>query len=277
MELENSLRAIDRRIEALPYWDFARDVAPLNANYTSIFSDNYFGSFVGKGPNYTVLDGAFGKWYISTDNTGHGPVKWKNPYGFLRHPLSINKSPYMTRKGGAICGYSIGLGDPNMWNMCLNVGGSISDWTACVDSNIHGPAHSSIAGSWRSETQKYDSPYCAQWYGYISPPPTSVLQSTNSNSRYPYGTFINPYARDCFECPTCTMDQEAANCMCVPKDPKGMCGPLWTNLVSTNETASSLRKGTNVIAGNMVTLASPEVIQHLGDMGDPASSPNDPM
>ena len=194
----------------------------------------------------------------------------------MRHPLSMNKSPYVTRAGGAICGYQIGLGDPTMWNMCLNVGESISDWTACVDSNIHGPAHSSIAGSWRKEGQTSDSSYCAQWYGFIAPPQKAKLVQTNTNFRYPYGTFINPYALDCFECPTCDLSIDPSKCTCAPKDPNFQCGPLWTNLVGDISGSTNLRGGGNA-TDNMVTLSDPSVIQILGDVGDPAASPNDPM
>ena len=37
LELENSLLAIDHEIEALPYWDYRRDIPPLQGRFKSIF------------------------------------------------------------------------------------------------------------------------------------------------------------------------------------------------------------------------------------------------
>ena len=199
----------------------------------------------------------------------------------MRHPLSPNKSPYLTRKGGSICGFTLGLGDPKMWNECLNVGEHISDWTACVDSNIHGPVHSSISGSWRREGQDDDSPFCAQWYGYIAPPTPSSLIHPSIDPRYPYGTFVNPYSRGCFVCPVCDESQDSKGCMCAPGNDDSRCGPLWTNLVTGNDTITQstfLRKGTvQPSTTNTVELSDPAEIQILGDIGDPAASPNDPL
>lgn len=278
LELESAILAVDGTIEALPYWDFTRDVAPLNSNYTSIFSNQYFGSYVGQTPDYSVMDGEFAQWPILKDTNTHELLQYKNAYGYLRHPLSLNKSPYLTRRGGSICGYQIGLGNPQMWNMCLNSGESISDWTACVDANIHGPAHSSVAGSWRRDGQTSDSPYCAQWFGYIAPPSGAILVNRTKDSRYPFGTFINPYALNCFDCPTCDLTKNPNDCECTPHDPNGICGPLWTSLLSSKRNPS-LRSGTinGTDSVNVINLIDAGQIQILGDIGDPAASPNDPL
>ena len=276
LQLEISLRAVDSSIEALPYWDYAKDLPPLSRNYTSIFHEDYFGSYVGRSPDYAVINGKFAKWPIKK-----GHEKWKNPYGYMRHPLSPNKSPYLTRNGGSICGFTLGLGDPNMWNECLNVGEHISQWTACVDSNIHGRTHSSISGSWRREGQDHDSPFCAQWYGYIAPPTPSSLINQNTDPYYQYGTFISPYSMGCFDCPICDDSQGSDTCMCSPANKNSNCGPLWTNLVTGNDTITQgtfLRKGTvQHSTKNAATLSDLAGIQILGDIGDPAASPNDPL
>jgi hypothetical protein len=136
-----------------------------------------------------------------------------------------------------------------------------------LDANIHGPAHSSVAGSWRREGQTSDSPYCAQWYGFI-PPPTSATTDTNANDpnrRYAYGTFINPYALGCFQCPTCDIDRDPSDCMCKAKS---MCGPIWTKLRTGDSSTDD---------PNMASLAPPEFEQTQGDFGDIAGSPNDPL
>ena len=277
LELENSLRSIDGRIEALPYWDFTKDVLPLSSNYTSIFDDRYFGSSTGEAPDYSIMNGRFAKWPIKKNDK-----IWKNSYGYMRHPLSSNKSPYLTRKGGTVCGFSIGLGDPNMWDYCMGVGEHISEWTACVDSNIHGPAHSSIAGSWRREGQAMDSPHCTQWFGYIAPPANPTLVNHNMIPRYKFGSFVNPYSKGCFYCPTCDDSQSSDNCMCIPKNVDAECGPLWTNLAvrtsGSNGQQSFLRKSAAYLnSTNLIVLVDQSSIQIMGDLGDPAASPNDPM
>ena len=207
--------------------------------------------------------------------------RWKNPYDYMRHPLSPNKSLYLTRNGGSTCGFTLGLGDPNKWNECLNVGEHISQWTPCVDSNIHGRAHSSISGSWRREGQDHDSPFCAQWYGYIAPPTPSSLINQNTDPYYQCGTFISPYSMGCFDCPISDDSQGSDTCMCSPANKNLHCGPLWTNLLRGNDTITQgtfLRKGTvQPSTKNAATLSDLAGIQILGDIGDPAASPNDPL
>ena len=273
LELENSLLSIDARIEALPYWDYTRDVAPLSSRYTSIFNDKYFGSYTGQAPDYSVLDGRFARWPISRNGPSHGKHNWRNPYGFLRNPISINKSPYVTRNGGSVCGYPMAIGDPTMWDHCLKVGDSILDWAACVDSKVHGRAHSSIAGSWRRDGQSVDAANCAQWYGVIDPPSSAVWNYNlrGGNSPYPLGTFVSPYALGCFSCPTCELSVNPNSCMC---DYATSCGPLWSKL----RMSSTLRTGSRFIDTSLMSpLAPASVIGILGDIGDPAGSPNDPM
>ena len=195
----------------------------------------------------------------------------------MRHPLSVNNCPYVTRNGGTICGYKLGLGDSSMWDMCLQVGDNIMSWSSCVDSRIHGPAHTFIAGSWRRDGQIFDSPNCAQWFGFIGAPQSSTVSTgTNAkttviNALYPSGTFISPVALDCFSCPKCDATMNPNQCMCVPQP---LCGPLWTKL----RIGSSLRAGSRWIdTSSMTPLAPADGIQILGDLGDPSGSANDPM
>ena len=271
LTFENSLLAVDPLIEALPYWSYARDVTPLSNSYESIFSSNYMGSYIGKGSKYAVNDGKFALFPIS--NKTAGTIVTQSPYGYLRHPLSVNKSPYVTRKGGTICGYSINVGSTSAWTSCLGVGGSIMDWTSCVDGRVHGPAHSAIAGSWRRKSQFSDSDYCANWYGIIAAP-SNPLTSSSYNRPYQLGTFIHAHTAGCFSCPKCTMDKKPDECMCAVKSRP--CGPLWTNLVKLANT--NIVRGFNTNKNQYkVELTSASDIQVMGDFGDPAGSPNDPM
>jgi hypothetical protein len=228
----------------------------------SVFSLTYLGAYVGQPPDYIITDGPFAYWDISRDEQNHFADGWRirNVFGYLRHPLSLNKSPFLTRRGGHFCGFNISLGEPNMWNKCLRVGDNIRDWTLCVDQYVHGPAHASIAGSWRRPGQTFDSPYCAQWFGVVPPPSTLPTM----------GTFIHAAAHDCFDCPECPLDAENSlsnPCMCVPKS--SSCGPLWTGLVTSNSSRneSSLES----------FLVGAQEIQIVGDFGDLVASPNDPM
>jgi hypothetical protein len=46
LEFENSIREIDPQIEALPYWNYARDLTEFDLTSSeSIFSDKYLGMF----------------------------------------------------------------------------------------------------------------------------------------------------------------------------------------------------------------------------------------
>ena len=281
LKFENSLLAIDPSIKGMPYWDFARDMTPLSQHYPSAFSAKYFGSRIGQASDYAVVDGPFAKWTVPKNTNGHSNIH-TNPFGYIRHPLNPNKSPYFTRKGGTICGTQFGLGDPTMWDVCLQAGDKILDWNACIDAYIHGPAHSSIAGSWRQTGQKTDSLQCAQWFGFIAAP-QSPLTFSSKNSPYQLGTFIHPYALGCFSCPKCTQDKDPKDCMCQPKNP---CGPLFSNL-RTLPTSNPTNPGTKPSSGTpllrtsssayKINLVSADQIQILGDFGDPAGAPNDPM
>ena len=159
---ERSLRAVDPAINGLPYWDFRREES---GRYPSIFTNAFLGSPVGKGPGYAVTDGQFANWPTARGDDGDVPVKGAmvNPWGYNRHPQSLNSSPHLSRRGGQICGYNLGLGNAAMWPVCA-AAGDLLDWTSCVDANLHGATHSSVAGSWPQSPGQAASPLCAQWY-----------------------------------------------------------------------------------------------------------------
>ena len=79
----------------------------------------------------------------------------------------------------------------------------------------------------------------------------------------------------------CDDTQDSDVCMCAPADKNSQCGPLWTNLVTGNDTfiqGSFLRTGSvQPSTRNAATLSDLTGIQILGDIGDPAASPNDPL
>lgn len=182
--LENSLLAIDPTIRGLPYWDFSLDQNP-DSGVTSAFSDRYFGgsgdvslspnppstsslhltiplSFIPFQPTdgYTVTDGPFAYWPIADSSTlppeAHSLT---SVFGLLRHPLSINNNPYLTRRIGSLCGIQFDFGDASFYSKCSSLGANISEFRLCIDPTIHGPAHLAIGGSWQrdSQTGKKDS------------------------------------------------------------------------------------------------------------------------
>jgi hypothetical protein len=68
LKVERSLLAIDSDIEAMPYWDYAKDtntgVYFQTGNF--IFSNDYFGDYAGDPKqNYAVTNGLFAYWPIA--------------------------------------------------------------------------------------------------------------------------------------------------------------------------------------------------------------------
>ena len=118
----------------------------------------------------------------------------------------------------------------------------------------------SLGGSWKRDSQidQQDSIECTQWYGLIS----NTMNGANTPQSQ-RGSFINAYMADpaCFECPCCTVDMNADDCMCQlsASAKRDGCGPLWTSFKG---------RGT----GYNAKLADPTGIQKVGDMTDPIAS-----
>lgn len=158
-----------------------------------------------------------------------------------------------------MCSAHVGPGDASAWNSCL-AADNIIDYCKCVDPTLHSPLHSCVGGSWQLRSSSGSNPSCAQWYGHISPPNSQNLAPQD------IGSFINPYAANCFICPTPCDSPDRENlditkCMCIPKSLS--CGPLWSGLLNKND---SLYK---------IELTDPNNIECLGDFTDPVASPND--
>jgi len=86
LKYERSLLAVDPEIEAMPYWNMAFDA--VGGKYRDdltkyIFTDLYFGSYRGTGPNYEVIDGLFKYWPV---------VEWtRERFGNLSYLAPDNK------------------------------------------------------------------------------------------------------------------------------------------------------------------------------------------
>lgn len=169
LRFENSLLAIDPLIEGLPYWDAQRDNLATSTGYRSIFSDSYLGEIKGSALNsYQVRTGKFAYWPITivANSSDEDIVKYShpNPYGFLRHPLSINGSPYLSRNGLTLCGASMTTFSViSAWESCFTTTDIVS-YVTCIDTSLHAPAHVAVGGSWKRSPRQTDNTSCAQWY-----------------------------------------------------------------------------------------------------------------
>jgi hypothetical protein len=156
LEMENAILAVDPSIGAVPYWDWAIQDPPL-------FTDDYFGSAPGTGPNFQVADGRFPNWPVSVIT----PDIWRGQYlpyhnstttmGFTgttnsgRFRFSGNQNEFVTRYGKrpthdfdpSVCTTA----DVFPWrefNTCLDMG-SVRG-VNIIGTSIHGSPHSTIGG-----------------------------------------------------------------------------------------------------------------------------------
>jgi hypothetical protein len=69
LRFERSLLVVDPSIEALPYWDYAKDTSTGECFQNPscyIFSNDYFGGYYGSpNANYVVVDGLFANWPVA--------------------------------------------------------------------------------------------------------------------------------------------------------------------------------------------------------------------
>lgn len=88
LQFENSLLSIDPIIGALPYWNMALDSSTGKYRHDSqnyIFSDNFFGSFRGDvRDNFAVTNGKFAKWPIDIFNESRHGSKSNSNYQCLQ-------------------------------------------------------------------------------------------------------------------------------------------------------------------------------------------------
>lgn len=277
LELENALLAVDPLILGLPYWDFSLDM--LNTpSYPTVFSAEYFGSNGDPEQGYAVVDGPFSYWPIARDTLNFG-LNWSSPYGYLRHPVSVNPSPFLCRRIGSLCGRYFEFGDPNSYRLCSALGPDISQFRECTDPTLHGPAHLRLGGSWKRTSQRNakDSQNCAEWYGLIQPSvdPNDPSARADPNLQS-LGSFVSAHSSGCIVCDKtdfvkCGPRDNPDRCMCSLASPQpNSCGPLWTGLIDAELSG-------NAKSDYRVTLAPPKEIQIIGDFVDAACSPNDPI
>eukprot|EP00811_Abedinium_folium_P035303 NODE_8107_length_1522_cov_11.559140.p1 GENE.NODE_8107_length_1522_cov_11.559140~~NODE_8107_length_1522_cov_11.559140.p1 ORF type:complete len:487 (+),score=82.04 NODE_8107_length_1522_cov_11.559140:99-1463(+) len=248
LAFEESLRAVDPSIMALPYWDYRLDTHNP-AGRGSVFSDEMFGDFRGD-PNasYMVKNGRFADWPISDK-----PDKYHmrpSLYGFLRGPMSMNEAPNLTRHGGGLCDVHQSVGNVSMWGKCL-AKDNIRDWHYCLDLEVHGRAHFGVGGGWERYRNMPQDDSCFSFYGMIG----------NQIEGPGMGSYIYPLVRGCLACPKCIRNvTPPSECTCSCTRSNCTCDGIWT--------------GRPDLAQNII---EPKYVQVIGDHYDPISSPNDPI
>lgn len=253
-EFELSLAAVDANVTALPYWDYRPDAADPGRP-EGIFTPAMFGDWVGDAQNwYSVPNGRFAGWAVArNDGAGGAPrqaeTNVSSLFGYLRGPMSMNASPLFSRRGGEICGSYVGVGNASMWDGCL-AAGDIRDWHYCMDYAVHGMAHFGVGGGWpRYEGQPADAS-CFSFYGMVG----------DTQEGRGMGSYVYPIRAGCLDCPACVEGVTSlADCVCACAAPDCACAGLWTG-------APELE----------LTIVDPALVQVVGDMYDPISSPNDP-
>jgi hypothetical protein len=104
LALEQSLQAINPSL-ALPYWEYAYDSMTYD-DYTDspFFYDDWFGKASPGTSDYSLNTGRFANISMpdgtkySWDQSATGSLNpFKNPYGYMRTPWNMNKSPYFGR------------------------------------------------------------------------------------------------------------------------------------------------------------------------------------
>ena len=153
-EFERALQAIDPSL-SVPYWDYTQDAAMVRAAHGAaadasslweldVWGDEWFGS--AGGAAHTVEAGRFAFQTVTRDAN----ATVRNPYGYLRSPWNVNKSPYLTRVH-KFCERSYPL---DFWPSCathhnLTFDDAYDSWYTYVwqaSYAPHGPVHFMIGG-----------------------------------------------------------------------------------------------------------------------------------
>ena len=150
------IQAVDPRI-AVPYWDYTYDaylVDRKGGNISQIFDTELWSpSWFGHADDelHTITEGRWAYQQVSRNASAHV----KNPYGYLRAPWNVNKSPYVTRVH-KMCGATLEGANQHefKWPTCgshynLTFSDEYDSWYSYVwqaSYRPHGPVHLMIGG-----------------------------------------------------------------------------------------------------------------------------------
>ena len=166
LAVEESLLAIDERIEALPYWDYNLDLKLKDSSASTVWTDGFFGEFEGDADDgWQIRTGPWKDWLVDSGSWFTGPPRFDisrnatvhgvrgNAYGYLRGPTNQNPAARLTRRN-AICGSALpwfGGGVTNAtWSTCLAHDRYMAFY-GCFDAGLNGPhpfAHIWLGGAW---------------------------------------------------------------------------------------------------------------------------------
>ena len=161
-EFEMSVQSISPHI-AVPYWDYTYDwyianqtADPLATLWSlEVWQPTWFGTATGA--HSTIEEGRFA--YIKAARNDSAATT--SPYGYLRAPWNVNKSPYLTRHH-AFCGTSYSWQESSLvggesavttswpsckshWELTFNAS-TWYDWVWLASYAPHGPVHFMIGG-----------------------------------------------------------------------------------------------------------------------------------
>ena len=160
LEFEEVLLAINPSIEALPYWDIAEGFAEVLGD-----GELEFGSMVGTGEDYRVIDGYFGGWRINKLNQTLATVAGNDGYysGNAKGELRTERNNPRTN---GITRYPVCEG-PSLTKLDFNrcaalVSSSIDEYMECLSefrTPYHGSLHSE-AHMWLGSRVPPEDPSC---------------------------------------------------------------------------------------------------------------------
>ena len=191
-------------------------------------------------------------------------------WGQLRDPVQKEKSPLITRYGGAMCNYTNTYpGSDSTWNECLNttVYSNYAEFVSCFFNNVHAPAHVFVGGSHQPdvskeisvgkkkeswETASVNVSSCISWIGVVD-----VGNTSSGNIAVQH--YAQPYY-DCLFCPKCDISDPSHECeSCHLIDKEGECEIIQDGVTYTTNMNSAFNEYV------------------MGDFYDVATSFNDPF
>eukprot|EP00903_Cladosiphon_okamuranus_P010577 g10002.t1 len=156
---ERSLQMIDPAVP-LAYWDLTRETSELGASWTAseIFSDQMFGSAIGKASEHYRLEGDWfpgltslfdprDKFVNEKINPGH------NPWGFIDSKYSYERSGDVTRTA-SYCGMESELefSTCNVVKSCFEDNNNVNAWSTCMENGVLQGTHGMIGGAYDCST-----------------------------------------------------------------------------------------------------------------------------
>uniref|UniRef100_A0A0G4GTR9 Tyrosinase copper-binding domain-containing protein n=1 Tax=Chromera velia CCMP2878 TaxID=1169474 RepID=A0A0G4GTR9_9ALVE len=242
-------------LQGIPYWDAQKDVALYGLYSKSpLFTDQFLGGG-GVAPDFAVTDGPFAgeaNWSV----TAPDDAPLRNPYGLLRSPFNPNPTLGLTRRFENYCGLPYPELTIYSAEACINLKeGGVAGITACMDPAVHGNAHLQVGGTWGNEK----TPECFKLFQ-----PVFTVKYQGEGSQVSYflvpGPVTEQWSRGCLDCPEDCTGLPLEECFCEYKD------------------RDDPKAAFECVDGQPLAQSFPKwAAGAVGDFGDIAFSPNDPL